>query len=99
LKHFFKVRDGFLYAATSSLKRVTGRISKWIPRSKQKLYIFFSPQKAAKKREIISDHVESTDYIFKTLNKYSFRDTVPLKRGPISPPPQASISSYTHWAR
>jgi hypothetical protein len=28
LKHFFKVRDGFLYAATSSLKRVTGRISK-----------------------------------------------------------------------
>jgi hypothetical protein len=42
----FTVTDGFLYAATSSLKMVTGRIfkiSKWFQRSKPRLYLPFSP--------------------------------------------------------
>jgi hypothetical protein len=42
----YRIIGGFLYAATSSLKRVTGKIftiSKCFHRSKPKLYLLISP--------------------------------------------------------
>jgi hypothetical protein len=49
---FYRIIGGFLYAATSSLKRVTGRIftiSKCFHRSNPKLYLLISPKQGSKK--------------------------------------------------
>jgi hypothetical protein len=60
--------SGFLYAATSSLKRDTGRIftvSKCFHRSKPKLHLLFPPQNL----KTIGAYIESTDLIFKIFKK------------------------------
>jgi hypothetical protein len=68
-------------AETSSLKRVTGRnftISKLFHRRKQKLNFYFNHKKK-KIGKTISTHSESIVSIFRTIKKYSYRDTVPLR--------------------
>jgi hypothetical protein len=69
----YRIIGGFLYAATSSLKRLTGRIftiSKCFHRSMPKLYLLLSPQQKSKNfSKIISAYTESTDLICKTFKK------------------------------
>jgi hypothetical protein len=69
----FIVKGGFLYAATSSLKRFSGmifRISGCFHRSKSNFRFGFLYNKAAKNNFLsISAHTESTDLIFGALKQ------------------------------
>jgi hypothetical protein len=65
---------GFLYAATSRLKRVTGRIltiSKCFHRSNPKLYLLFLHNKAAKNLTTSRSYTKSTDLIFETFKYHN----------------------------
>ncbi len=57
----YRITGGFLYAATSILKRVTGRvftISKCFHISKPKLYLLFSPYQGSTKFFQLSAHIQ-----------------------------------------
>ncbi len=64
----YRITGGFVYAATSNLKRVTGRIFSirmCFHRSQTKLYLLFSPKTRKQKAlKTIGKYTESTDLIF-----------------------------------
>jgi hypothetical protein len=68
----FTVTGEFLNAATSSLKRVTGRILKLVSvfkEASQDFIFHFLHNKAAKNLKTICAYAESTDLICKTFKK------------------------------
>jgi hypothetical protein len=67
----YRIIGGFLYAATSSMKRVTGRIftiSGVFIEASQNLSFIFSITRQPKNLKTIGGCTESTDLIFKTFN-------------------------------
>ncbi len=81
-----RVTGGYGKAWTSSLKMVTGRvltISKWF-KSRNFILIFIT-KRQSKTVTTITAYSESLALIFRTLKKYSSRDTIPLV-----------ISQHTH---
>ncbi len=80
----FWIADGCLKAGRSFLKRVTGRNFRistevtYFKKQADSLYLIISTERQPNIVKAISADSKSTDMIFRTLKKYSSRDTIPL---------------------